>query len=109
VGVECRAVSGFGILIPQEKIEAALNKLGIEWNHDEPYLELSDHYGLPEPDRIGSCYSGKIDYLFFAKQVRDPDTGSTVSNPEQVAALKRMNEECGFEQKPAFHEGELWY
>jgi hypothetical protein len=110
MGVECSAVSGFGFLLKQDEIEACLRKLSVEWDHDEPHLELSDRYDLPEPKRMGSCYrENGVEYLYFAEQVRNPETGSTTTNPEQLASLKNLIEECGLDTKPAFHEGELWH
>ena len=110
MGVDCRSVSGFGLLLTHDELDAALEKLGITFDHDEPEYELSEHYGLPDPKQMGTRYRERgTDFLYCAQQTYDSDTGSTTSNPDHIAALKRMSEELGLNRKPQFHEGELWY
>jgi hypothetical protein len=109
MGVDFATVTGFGIVLSEDEIEAVLRHLGIKWEHDEPEQELLDLFAV-QMSECGNCYVEKgRRYLYHAKESRDPETGSTQVDQEQVAELKRMVAECNLDKKVAFQEEEHLY
>jgi hypothetical protein len=92
VSVDYKGVQGFGLVLDREQIVSILKNQGVKWDHDEPEYELQDLYAS-KVLVCGSAWSGKISFLYHCATTRDPETGDTKNDPEQVAALKRMIEE----------------
>lgn len=109
MSVDHATVRGFGFVLTRDEVEASLRKLGIEWDHDEPEIELQDRYDICVR-HCGSHYvEDGVNFLYHAAETRDPETGSTAVDQGQVASLKRMASECGLDKTVGFREEDYWY
>ena len=109
MSVEHGVVRGFGFVLSKDEVEACLRHLNIEWDHDEPEVELLDHF-VVEMSQCGNGYvENGLRYLYHARESRDSTTGSTHVDEQQVAELKRMITECKLDKTVGFQQEKHLY
>jgi len=109
MSVEHTVKRGFGFTLSRQEVVDILASKGVEYDHDEPEIELQDLYPV-EVEPCGSYYQENgLRFLFHAAETRNNETGSTQASPEHVATLKRMIAECNLDKTVGFCEEGLWY
>jgi hypothetical protein len=110
---DCSASLGFGVRLSTSEIEDILEKLGVEYDHDEPQEELCKQYGLQYVE-VGSWYSGYVDYIVGPSLHRHSDVNGDYLPKIEVDAngferFKKMLNDSGIEKEPAWVFETLWY
>ena len=113
MGVDRKAVSGFGIALSEERIKQVmrsdLEDLE-EWEMIEAFTdECIEAYGVK--CQAYGCHWTNTDlgHLFYAEGELDPETGDMIRNNDQVAGLKRMIKDFSLTETLAYHEEVLVY
>ena len=102
MSVDHRAVFGFGVLLNEAECRALLDKLGVEYTHDEPWEELAAKYEL-QCQPVGCYYRPDVWYLIGPKYKSHVEFGGPNSVAQMTAdmdgcyALKEMLSETELE------------
>jgi hypothetical protein len=114
MGLECTAVFGFGVILTEAECDQVLAKLGIEYDHSEPWEELAAKYGL-KVQHLGNALSGDMYYLIGPSHSPDVEFGGPNSYAAMYAdmdgcyGLAQMLQESELEQDPGWHLNTLWH
>lgn len=118
MGVDCSAKLAFGVKLSVSEIEEALEKLGVEYEHDEPEYELADRYKL-DCTEVGSSYSNDgLHYVIgpefdFNSDFGGPDANAFIqAKLDGCHSLKQMIHELGelgMNHDPDWYLETLWW
>lgn len=113
MGVDCSASFGFGVKLSTSEIEEILEKLGVEYDHDEPQEELCDKYGLQYAE-VGSYYSGNVSYVVGPAIHHNSDISGYQLPKIEVdfnafERFKNLLKDADIDKTPAWVNDVLWY